>query len=297
MNEVIKTLYACAFTLWNHFIDIAVNLFTTSPKSAADGRLYGVVHNVYSALVDCTIPLAMVFYIIAIYKSVIETPPEQQARRFMQDTLKFCLILYISANLWNVLGYIIDFSDGITASIVVNNRDCHIDYEDSELFNMIDSLSLHTESEILTDGFSATMSEFFDNIGGYLVFFLGGLISVLVMTACGVAVINVAFQRLIKPLVILPFSTIVMGIGACSGEGSRMMWHYGKTLLGFCISGAFMILAIKLGNILATTVVTALDGTGVFAQAIFITIQSNLTGLIVAGLCKSMDSTISKTFG
>ena len=97
----------------------------------------------------------------------------------------------------------------------------------------------------------------------------------------------------------MPFSAIVLGIGSCSGEGSRMLWHFGKSFLGFCLSGAFMVLAVKLGNSLCTAVITpAISGSdSAFQNAIILIVQINLTALVVAGLCKAMDGMVGKVFG
>ena len=81
MADIVKALYNCAFFVWNNLIGIAMTLFTTSPKSAGGGTPYTVVHNFYNAISDATVPIATVFFIIAIYKSVVSTPPAQQAQR------------------------------------------------------------------------------------------------------------------------------------------------------------------------------------------------------------------------
>ena len=33
------------------------------------------------------------------------------------DGVRYCIILFVAAHLWEILGYIIEFSDGITAGI------------------------------------------------------------------------------------------------------------------------------------------------------------------------------------
>ena len=75
MADIVKALYNCAFSVWNALIEIAMTLFTTSPKTAGGGTPYSVVHTFYNAISDATVPIATVFFIIAIYKSVISAPP------------------------------------------------------------------------------------------------------------------------------------------------------------------------------------------------------------------------------
>ena len=117
MADIVKALYNCAFTVWNALMKIAMTLFTTSPKLAGGGTPYSTVHAFYNAIADATVPIATVFFIIAIYKTVVSAPPGQQAQRFLQDALRYCIILYIAANMWSIMGYIIDFTDGITGKI------------------------------------------------------------------------------------------------------------------------------------------------------------------------------------
>ena len=123
MADIVKALYRCSFTIWNSLIGIAMTLFTTSPKTAGGGTPYATVHTFYNAIADATVPIATVFFIIAIYKSVISAPPGQQAQRFLQDALRYCMILYISANMWSIMGYLIDFTDGITGQISMTGGD------------------------------------------------------------------------------------------------------------------------------------------------------------------------------
>ena len=68
MADIVKALYNCAFSVWNALIGIAMTLFTTSPKTAGGGTPYSVVHTFYNAISDATVPIATVFFIIAIYK-------------------------------------------------------------------------------------------------------------------------------------------------------------------------------------------------------------------------------------
>ena len=117
MADIVKALYNCAFSVWNALIGIAMTLFTTSPKTAGGGTPYSVVHTFYNAISDATVPIATVFFIIAIYKAVVSAPPGQQAYRFLQDALRYCIILYIAANMWSIMGYIMTFADGITGKI------------------------------------------------------------------------------------------------------------------------------------------------------------------------------------
>ena len=57
MTDIVKALYNCAFTIWNTLIELAMTLFTTSPKTAGAGSPYQTVHSLYNAISDATVPI------------------------------------------------------------------------------------------------------------------------------------------------------------------------------------------------------------------------------------------------
>jgi hypothetical protein len=302
MKGIIKQIFYIAFGVWNGITEKAIELFTTSPTTAADQDLYKITKNCYDIVIGCTVPLATLFFIIAIYKSVVSTPPEQQARKFLLDSIKYIIILYLSTQLWSILGYVMSFSDDMTTKIeAYTSTEIKVNKSD-DLINEINHLTFKNDANILTSP-GQFMTNFMDSVGSHLIYMIGGVITIIVLTACGVSIISVAFQRIIKPLIIMPFAAVVLGIGACSGEGERMMWHYGKSFLGLCISGAFMVLALKLGDALVGNAITedllnkSIDGLESTYKSLVLVVQINLAALVVAGLLKSMDGMVSKVFG
>ena len=299
MRDAIKGLFNVAYDIWNAMIGLSCDMFADSYRNGQAASLYNTAYTIFKTISGCTIPLATLFFIIAIYKTVSSTPPEQQARRFLLDALKYVIILYISSQLWNILGYMLDFASGITSAINDGGAYGQISTgEDNVVFQAVDDLKLSFGSHGLNIG--EYISEALDIVVTILVYFIGGLASVIILGASGLTVIGVAFERIIKPLVILPFSAIVLGIGSCSGEGERLMWHYGKSLLALALSGAFMITAIKLGNAMFTTyniadrIVT--DHGGQIIRAIITIVQVDMTAIIITGLLKSMDGLVGKVF-
>lgn len=297
MKDIIQALFDAAFAVWEGFVDIAYLMFTTSPKTQSGGALYTAAKEIYDGIVSCTVPIATLFFIIAIYKTVSSTPPEQQARKFMLDMFKYVMILYISSQLWDVLGYIIDFSDGITSSISGNASDIYIQTSGSSLEADISTLDLMHNVTFDWDSMDTALGQMFENLGKFMLYLVGGFISIIILAASGLSMVAIAFQRIIKPLLILPFGAIVLGIGACSGEGERMMWHYGKSFLAFCISGAFMVAAIKLGGVLITNCPIDTSNYSGFVATILTIVNVDLTAVVITGLLKSMDGIVSKVFG
>lgn len=102
METVVKALYNASFAIWNTLIGIAMTIFRTSPTAVSGGTPYGIVHSLYTSISSATIPIATCFFVIAIYKSVVTAPPEQQAQRFLMDGVRYCIILFVAANLWQI---------------------------------------------------------------------------------------------------------------------------------------------------------------------------------------------------
>lgn len=235
MADIVKALYNCAFTVWNALMKIAMTLFTTSPKLAGGGTPYSTVHAFYNAIADATVPIATVFFIIAIYKTVVSAPPGQQAQRFLQDALRYCIILYIAANMWSIMGYIIDFTDGITGKISATSG--YTLSVSGDMESIIDSCLELPSFELSGEW----LEKFWSTIGCSLLFLIGGIVLLFIMVASCLSIISSAFQRILKPLMILPFAGIAIALGAGGHDISRSLLTYIKTFFGFCISGALMV--------------------------------------------------------
>ena len=291
MDGIVKALYNCAFSIWNTLIEIAMTLFRTSPKTAAYGTSYATVHALYNAISDATVPIATVFFIIAIYKSVVSAPPGQQALRFMQDALRYVMILFIAANMWSIMGYIIDFSDGITTQITATSG--YTLTMSGDIERIIESCLELPDFELSGEW----LEEFWEVIGCSLLFLIGGLVLLFIMVASCLSIISTAFQRILKPLMILPFAGIAIALGAGDNDISRSLLTYIKTFFGFCISGAVMVIAIKCGVSLCTNLVSFdLAGASNVYKCILIMVQAAITPIVISGLVKGSDSIVARMF-
>lgn len=291
MDGVVKALYNAAFAIWNSLMEIAMTLFTTSPKSAAGSEPYIISKQIFNVISDATVPITTVFFIIALYKTVVSSPPEQQAQRFLMDALKYCMILFVAANLWTIMGHVIDFSDGITSSIS-STRGYTISMN-GDLKDIIEECLRLPDFELSGEWFSSLWKV----IGCSLIFMLAGLILIFIMVASCMSIISCAFQRILKPLIILPFAGIAVAMGAGGHDISRSTVQYMKTFFGFCISGAVMIIAIKTGVKLCTNLVSFdFAGRSDVFKCVMITVQSAITPIVISGLVKGSDSMISRMF-
>lgn len=291
MADIVKALYNCAFSVWNALIGIAMTLFTTSPKTAGGGTPYSVVHTFYNAISDATVPIATVFFIIAIYKAVVSAPPGQQAYRFLQDALRYCIILYIAANMWSIMGYIMTFADGITGKIAATGT--YTLSVSGDMESIIDSCLKLPDFELSGEW----LSKFWSCVGCSLLFLIGGVVLLFIMVASCLSIISSAFQRILKPLMVLPFAGIAIALGSGGHDISRSLVSYIKTFFGFCISGAMMVVAVKCGVSLCTNLVNFdLTGASDIYKCILITVQMSITPIVISGLVKGSDSIIARMF-
>jgi len=291
MEIVVKALYNAAFTIWNAFIDMAMTLFSTSPTSAAGGSPYATVHALYNSISAATIPIATCFFVIAIYKSVITSPPHEQATRFLMDGLRYCIILFVAANLWQILGYIIEFSDGITSAL--GSAGSYRMSVSGDLERIIYNSLRLPEFELSGEWFG----QLFETIGCSMIFMMGGLVLLLVMVASCISIISSAFQRIIKPLLVMPFAGIAVAMGAGGHEIGRSMVQFLKTFFGFCISGAMMVIVIKAGYSLCLNLVNInLAGGNDIENVLFMTVQAAVAPIVIAGLVKTVDSVVARMF-
>lgn len=56
-----EDIFNTAYSIWNNLIEIAMTLFTTSP-TAANGSVYSTCKNIYTAISDIALPIAIVFF-------------------------------------------------------------------------------------------------------------------------------------------------------------------------------------------------------------------------------------------
>lgn len=291
MADIVKALYNCAFTVWNALMKIAMTLFTTSPKLAGGGTPYSTVHTFYNAIADATVPIATVFFIIAIYKSVVSAPPGQQAQRFLHDALRYCIILYIAANMWSIMGYIIDFTDGIIGKISATSG--YTLSVSGDMESIIDTCLKLPSFELSGEW----LEKFWSTIGCALLFLIGGIVLLFIMVASCLSIISSAFQRILKPLMILPFAGIAIALGAGGHDISRSLLTYIKTFFGFCISGALMVVAVKTGVSLCTNLVNFdLTSASNVYKCILITVQMAITPIVISGLVKGSDAITARMF-
>ena len=141
------------------------------------------------------------------------------------------------------------------------------------------------------------LSSWFDYIMTNFLFLIASIATLVIIVASSISILSSAFQRIIKPLAIMPFSSITVAMGSGGHESQRVMSQYLKTFFGFCISGAFMVVCVKLGVALTSGLV-AFDLTSLtlHEKVLYISVQNAITPIVIAGLIKGADSIIGRFF-
>ena len=294
-----EDVFNTAYSIWNNLIEIAMTLFTTSP-TAANGSVYSTCKTIYTAISDIALPIAIVFFLIAICKDVMSTPAEQQLKKFLNDTIKFCILVGVLANLWEFMGYVMQIADGVTDKVANNANGTYQMTMSDDLIDIITEVSnLTPTTQIHFTSFGSDLiafaKEFLDIAMTRLLFFIAAIVTLGVIVAACISIINCAYQRILKPLVILPFSSITVAMASGSHEAERVSSSYIKTFFGLCLSGAFMVVCVKLGVALTNGgFISPPDDASVNTKVLFIAVENMVTPTIIAGLVKSVDSTIAR---
>lgn len=297
-----ETIFEVAYGIWNNLITVAMTLFTTSP-TAASGSIYSTSRDMYNAISNVSLPITIVFFLIAICKDVTGTPPEQQVRKFLGDALKFGILVGILANLWDVMGYIMQIADGLTDKLASASSGTYLLSISSDLSNALtEAAELKPTTEIHFTSFGSDLIEFTGELLSIaftqLLFFIGAIVSLGITVASCISILSSAFQRILKPLAILPFSSVAVAMASGTHEASRVTTSYLKTFFGFCISGAFMVICVKMGVALINGGLIVFDygSLDITSKLLYITVQNAITPIVISGLVKATDSIIGRFF-
>lgn len=299
---MIEGLFNAGYSIWNALIDIVISLFTTSPK-AASPALTSTIQTLFNSLKAAAFPLAVVFFLIALIRDVVSTPPDQQLKKFIGSAIKYCVILGIIENLWNIMGYVMGFADGVTSAFSNAGGSNYYLSMNNDLQSAIaeagqkPDVTIHLTS--LGDDLKDFISAWWDHALAEIIMLISGLVTLFIVIASSISLINSAFQRIFKPMVILPFASIAVAMGAGTGEASRVMSNYLKTFLGYCLSGAFMVICVKMSVALMNDqVISSLnfDSASLIEKTVYACVQNAVMPLVCAGLVKSADSVIQRFF-
>ena len=315
--DLLEKLYKVAFGLLNNLLK-AMEFPHVSERSDGNWvKLWDAAHGCFEIMYDVATPVATIFFLIAIYKAVVSKPPEEQPKKFLEEALRYIFIIFIISNLFNFLTLITKSADDVTDAIMdvqtmnpsvgdpktdAKYKVYDISYYGSPIEKTITKFSsTDKDSHKIKDYEKKKISEFFCDMFEYIILFFGGLGTIIVFGVAGYTIVMATIERVIKPLAMLPFSTIVVGMGACAGSGERTVAQFTKKLIGFSLSGVFIIMALKFGSVTANMklfdINTALNlKEGSLMAAIAGILHVNLPVIMTTGLVKSSENFMDKMF-
>lgn len=284
-------IYEAAYSIWNMLMDIAMTLFTTSPMDASGGALYDTVHVLFTSIADISTLLCTLFFLYSVVKTIDTSPPEQVTERLMMEFVKFAVVVAVVLNLWTLLGGIMQITDGITSKFAAEDYTLEVsDALETVLQSLDDS---KPEAALSAEFFTAMMAY----IGNWLLCFFGGIATLLVVIGASVSIISCGFQRIIKPLVSIPFATVTVSMASGSPEEQRVAYNYVKSFIGLCLAGALMVVCVNLGATLSSGLITfSTDDLSLTEQIIYISVQNAVSPIVIAGLVKSAEGILNRWF-
>ncbi len=317
-STFLSSLYKWAFSFYKTLLDMmqfngvtdagTVFLFGTvkdpnNMKSAGDCQaqwheIWNLVKIFFEALLNLSIPIATVFFLIAIYKSVITKPADEQAKELVVNIIRYVVILVLSLHLFDIMEWLTKLTESITSTFSSGHYNANKQFLQSGLNEINSALKAYSPPSVKSL-FDGNVREFCDAIFTYVLYFLGGLLTIVVFVGAGYSMLMATINRIVKPIMMVPFSAIVLGMGVCSGEGERMIWRFARNFIGLCLSGVFILIVLKFTPYLEKIPLfqfTKLAGNSPESKAIMAIFQINLPVVLTAGLVKSADIFMSKIF-
>lgn len=284
-------IYEAAYSIWNMMMDIAMTLFTTSPMDASGGALYETVHTLFTSIADISTLLCTLFFLYSVIKTIDVSPPEQVTERLKMEFVKFAVVVAVVLNLWTLLGGIMQITDGITSKFAAEDYTLEVSGTLETVLQSLDDSK--PEASFSAEFFTAMMAY----IGNWLLCFLGGMATLFVVIGASVSIISCGFQRIIKPLVSIPFATVTVSMASGSPEEQRVAYNYVKSFLGLCLAGAMMVVCVKLGATLSSGLIAFnTEDLSLTEQIIYISVQNAVTPIVIAGLVKCAEGILNRWF-
>lgn len=284
-------IYEAAYSIWNMLMDIAMTLFTTSPMDASGGALYETVHTLFTSIADISTLLCTLFFLYSVIKTIDVSPPEQVTERLKMEFVKFAVVVAVVLNLWTLLGGIMQITDGITSKFAAEDYTLEVSGTLETVLQSLDDSK--PEASFSAEFFTAMMAY----IGNWLLCFLGGMATLFVVIGASVSIISCGFQRIIKPLVSIPFATVTVSMASGSPEEQRVAYNYVKSFLGLCLAGAMMVVCVKLGATLSSGLIAFnTEDLSLTEQIIYISVQNAVSPIVIAGLVKCAEGILNRWF-
>ncbi len=313
-------------------------LFRMSPGEAAGSSVMGIFQFLFSTLINSfTIPIATIGFMFAIIKNCLDGTDGKYLYRFGMSAAKYAIVATISLSAFSVMGGIMSLADDFSTALINGfagaNGDPYLHYADIEadieaIFEDSEDDDSHSSHSSHSGGSHSSTSDDedsedeggglfdFDTISSYLddkieeikedfwasvILFIASIAVLFSCIGCSFVIVIEAFQRILKPLVIMPFASINLAFGSFGQDGERMMWSYLKMFFGFCVSGAIMIVSIYVGAALVnSSAVNALfsidESSSHTYRAVIVSLKTCILPLTITGLVKGAENLASRLY-
>ncbi len=320
-NTILDKMYNLAHKLFDHLLGV-LDFPHVTGRTAANGvtthqamqttakavnndysKLWPVAKSYFDILLDVAIPIATLFFIIAIYNAVVSTPPEEHPKRFIMNTIRYAVVIVVATNVFNILTCVTEITEDATDAVLeatqpASTNDYKFTYDDNSPIRQ--AIKRRSSKPIDIKKFTqGKVLVFLDSVFEYVTLFLGAVLTLISFAVSAFTIAMAGIQRIVKPLMMLPFSTIVVGMSACEDEGERTLMNYLKALLSFCMSAVAIVISIKIGAALSSLNLIhlgkGLPGKSTVA-ALAEVVNINLPVVITTGLVKSSEGFMNKVF-
>lgn len=308
--KVLGNIFALGNSLWDIITNgMAMKLLSfqysagTHSNDAAD-VIANTVWTVYDSFKGPVLTFVSLFILIALIKEIINAPEDQTLRRILVSLLKYGIIIGVIVYLQDITNAIFQITNGITYSISQTvGLELTDTGMDSQIYSALDDYCGTFPTHWILNFGKKTMPWVF----GYILLFIAGIAYLGISIYAGISIIQVAYSRILKPLILLPLSGFAVATGAGSSEEARTMNNFFKMVIAYALSGALMILCIQLGNTLMNSfsLMDYMNTSGTLAGiagnasygiilALIIAIQQLSTPLVISGLVKSSEDLITR---
>lgn len=297
MLDGVESLLNFAAGIWGNFMDIAIKIATADPTSGVYAGLHNVAKTAYNTIADVAISVAVIFYFIGLIKIAMQINGDENGfRRILEHLVKIVCMYCLIKNMMKLLDNILIIGADIASKIGTKNTTFTFDV--TTIMDRINKEIPFPKIDSIWD-ISSSLVDLLRYVGSSLILLFFALIATGVVVASAITIINVCYQRIVKPLVVIPFAGISAAMSCAEGEFGSSFIHFIKTFIGFALTSMFIVIAIRLGTQLASSsIFTSLfknspDG---LTGAMYELLQFALAPMITAGTVKCSDSIISRLF-
>lgn len=311
MVEAIKGIYSVAYSIWNYLISIVFPMLKQDPTNAFAVEYkainaYEGIKIVYDGIRSALLPLLFIFFLIRIIKTLLSAPWEHIYKKALQSFLRFVIIIVIVNNLWNINTKAIKIVSAFNNDLIVR-----VDGSGTEGQKVNEQKDVN---EIMDDGggggtnYELTIPEemdsllkecdkysFFDfgEMTLLLLVLFGGIGTLGVIVSSCFTIIRTVYTRLLKPLIMLPFSGIIVAMSAGTEKMGQSVYTFYKQLFIYCLSGAVIAISIYMMKFLLQVTIPVSTSNAAI-KLMILSLQNILAPVIVTSLVKEADQLMNR---